>query len=153
MRIDMNVKGDKELERQLQRIGDASADILETAARSGAQIVLNAARNNVKGQGLIITRTLSRSLHMETAEKSRFRAVINVGTNLVYAAIHEYGGIIRPKVKQFLRFVIDGRVIFAKAVQIPARPYLRPGYKENKQNVINEIREVMRIAILKAVKK
>jgi phage gpG-like protein len=48
---------------------------------------------------------------------------------VVYAAIHEYGGIITPKRAKVLRFEIGGKVIFSKYVVIPARPYFAPGIK------------------------
>lgn len=50
----------------------------------------------------------------------------DVGSNLVYAAIHEYGGTILPKKGKYLVFNIDGQTIFAKKVVIPKRPYLAP---------------------------
>lgn len=43
-----------------------------------------------------------------------------VGTNVEYAAIHHFGGAIKPKRAKALRF--GGR--FAKQVTIPARPFL-----------------------------
>lgn len=43
-----------------------------------------------------------------------------VGSNLEYAAIHQFGGIIRPKQAKALK--VGGRVV--SQVKIPARPYL-----------------------------
>ncbi|MCH4573103.1 phage virion morphogenesis protein [Achromobacter xylosoxidans] len=43
-----------------------------------------------------------------------------VGSNLEYAAIHQFGGIIRPKRAKALK--VGGRVV--SQVKIPARPYL-----------------------------
>ena len=43
-----------------------------------------------------------------------------VGTNVIYAGIHQFGGTIKPKRAKALRF--NGR--FAKQVTIPARPFL-----------------------------
>lgn len=55
---------------------------------------------------------------------------VRIGTNLVYAAIHEFGGIITPKNGEFLVFEVEGfggwtDKVFARQVEIPARPYLR----------------------------
>ena len=50
----------------------------------------------------------------------------DVGTNLVYARIHEYGGTIYPKHGKYLVFTINGQKIFATKVKIPKRPYLKP---------------------------
>jgi len=50
---------------------------------------------------------------------------VTVGTNVVYAAIHQLGGTIRPKSGQFLKFPgPDGAPVFARQVEIPARPFL-----------------------------
>jgi phage virion morphogenesis protein len=61
------------------------------------------------------------------------RSVI-VGTNVVYARIHQEGGTvsvpeIRPRRASVLRFVVHGQVVYARrarahSVRIPARPYL-----------------------------
>lgn len=54
-----------------------------------------------------------------------------VGSRLIYAAIHEYGGEIRPVRARFLRFQIGDKIIFTKGpVLIPARPYLKPALDE-----------------------
>lgn len=45
---------------------------------------------------------------------------VEVGSNLVHAAIHQFGGVIRPRAAKLLMF--RGHV--AKSVDIPARPYL-----------------------------
>lgn len=50
--------------------------------------------------------------------------VAEVGSSLVYAAIHQFGGTIVPKNAEALVFRIGGRTIRAKKVEIPARPYL-----------------------------
>lgn len=47
-----------------------------------------------------------------------------VGSALVYAAVHQYGGTVKAKVKNFLKFNVGGRWASKKAVAIPARPYL-----------------------------
>jgi phage gpG-like protein len=46
------------------------------------------------------------------------------GSGLIYAAIHQVGGVIRPVNSRFLVFNgVDG-LVFATQVTIPARPYL-----------------------------
>lgn len=47
-----------------------------------------------------------------------------IGTGLVYARIHQRGGKIVPKSKKALRFVAGGKVVFARSVTMPARPYM-----------------------------
>ena len=53
-----------------------------------------------------------------------------VGTDKVYGAIHQFGGTIRPKTKKALMFRLGPRLVMAKSVFIPARPYLGFGYKD-----------------------
>lgn len=48
-----------------------------------------------------------------------------IGSNLKYARIHQYGGIIRPKKAKALKFQLaDGTWAVVKKVVMPARPYI-----------------------------
>ena len=49
---------------------------------------------------------------------------VTVGTGLIYAAIHQFGGTIRPKSADRLVFQVGNQLVFATKVTIPARPYL-----------------------------
>lgn len=52
---------------------------------------------------------------------------IGAGSNVVYAKIHEFGGTIKPKHGQYLKFSVPGGgFVSAKQVHIPARPYVKP---------------------------
>lgn len=57
-----------------------------------------------------------------------------IGTNVVYAPIHEFGGVIRAKNSPYLRFKIGDRWVSKKQVTIPARPFLRTGVQANIDN-------------------
>lgn len=47
------------------------------------------------------------------------------GTNKVYAGVHQFGAVIRPRTKRSLAFrLADGKFVLTKKVTIPARPYL-----------------------------
>lgn len=76
------------------------------------------------GKTLVDTATLRNSIHGK-ADASGFA----VGTNLKYAATHQFGDpgrTIRAKKSKFLRFQVDGTWVRKKSVRIkiPARPYL-----------------------------
>jgi phage virion morphogenesis protein len=47
-----------------------------------------------------------------------------VGSGLIYAAIHQFGGTIVPKSADRLAFRIGNRQVFARKVTMPARPYI-----------------------------
>jgi phage virion morphogenesis protein len=49
---------------------------------------------------------------------------VAIGTNKIYAAIHQFGGTVLPRKGDFLVFKLGGRLIFARKVVIPARPFL-----------------------------
>jgi len=64
----------------------------------------------------------------------------SLGTNVVYGAIHEYGGTIRAKRVQYLKFKISGRWVSAKQVIIPARPFLTPIVEGKKTKLMDIIK-------------
>lgn len=49
-----------------------------------------------------------------------------ISTNVIYAKIHEFGGIIKAVRAPFLVFKIGDRLIRTKSVRIPPRPYMGP---------------------------
>ncbi len=60
--------------------------------------------------------------------------LVNIGTNVIYGRIHEFGGRITPISAPYLRFkTLDGHWHSVKEVNIPARPFLRPAI-ENSDN-------------------
>jgi phage gpG-like protein len=85
------------------------------------------------GQTLVLSGDLQTSVHAETTPSS-----VEIGPersfgSAVYAAIHQFGGTIRAKVKKALHF--GGRIV--ASVYIPARPYV--GFDEPDQNRMAEI--------------
>ena len=49
---------------------------------------------------------------------------VEVGSGKIYAAIHQFGGTILPKSGGRLVFRMGNRIVQARSVTIPARPYL-----------------------------
>lgn len=62
-------------------------------------------------------------------------ASVEVGNNVVYGAIHQFGGTIKPKSAPALVFSLGGATVFAQEVTIPARPYLGVS-KEDEQEIL-----------------
>ena len=52
---------------------------------------------------------------------------VRVGSAKIYAGVHQFGATILPKKGKSLVFHLGKRVVFAKRVTIPARPYLGIG--------------------------
>lgn len=61
---------------------------------------------------------------------------VHVGTNVIYAAIHQLGGTIVPKNATHLYFRMGGRLIKADKVTLPARPFL--GISRDDETMISE---------------
>ena len=157
--ISMEVIGLPEFAAALARLGAvAAAKNLDLAGVAGALPIRNAAAEGAPKK----TRTLSRSIHIGRHTElspgfssgegysdiggpapTRNEVELHIGTNLVYAAIHEFGGVITPKKAKALSFEIGGELIFAKSVHIPARPYLRPAFDTNLEKAKSEIAVVL----------
>lgn len=62
-----------------------------------------------------------------------------VGTNRIYAGIHQHGGQIIPKNADALRFKINGKFVTVKSVTMPKRSFLgvSEGDKEAIKNTLN----------------
>lgn len=84
-----------------------------------------------KGKILTLRGYLRRYIHYQIPDAN----TVEVGSNLKYAAIHQFGGTIRPKAGKALSF--GGR--FVRSVTIPARPYLGISVQDDKA-----IREIIR---------
>lgn len=92
-----------------------------------------------------------------THKVDRPRVMVQIGTNVKYAAIHEYGGTIKhPGGTAY--FVRDGKAVFisnaaaagknyprtrAHSITMPARPFLRPAIKDERQRTMQVITETV----------
>lgn len=132
--IRVHVAGIAEVETALARLSTFQAStLLEALARliresarerliSGGPAPDGAAwAPNKEGRTPILHRTgaLARSIDYRVAGDQAI-----VGSGLVYAAIHQFGGTIVPKSKPALVFRIGGRLVRTKKVTMPARPYI-----------------------------
>jgi len=128
------------LERKLKHLAAlARADVLENALTAGALEIENAAKEKAP----YLTGTLRRSLHTETDEKSDRRVSVLVGTDLEYAAMQEFGGVVTPKTAKMLAVEVEGKMVFAKSVTIPAHPYLRPAFDEQRGAAVDVFRQAI----------
>lgn len=112
------------------------------------------------------TGRLRNSIHYRVSAEGTGKFSAMVGTNVKYAKIHEFGGIIRAKNKPWLsfpsrrgitHFTAAGKLMkggFAgagrkvswgwvqvKQVKIPARPFLRPSLERKRPEVFHDFAE------------
>lgn len=139
------------LNRTFNRLGKAATG---AAARrvvgAGAKVIQDAARANVRAK---LNRNSRGRLEADITTEFTSDSEATVGPRtVVYRFIHEFGGIITPKRARLLRFEVDGRVVFARRVTIPARPYMRPAYDAKKRAAQEAMRKQVEAEIANAVK-
>lgn len=116
--------------KTLNKGADAGAFVIQTHARINVRNKLN--RDSVG--------TLANSIQVETVKATDEVVEKAVGSPLVYAAIHERGGLIKAQNVKYLHWVTrDGQHHQAKEVFIPARPYLRPAVDEHGDEIIDAV--------------
>lgn len=121
VKIDLNKS---EVEAAIAQAIDAlSASNLINAQTNAAQVYMVGIRDRAPR----LTGRLAVSFYVAQTDSN----TVSVGSDLVYAPIHEYGGRIVAKNASSLRFVVDNRVVFVRSVNIPARPYVLPTFEQD----------------------
>lgn len=165
MNLNIKVVGDKATADALNRLGkDFSSKAMLRAVLSGAEIL----RTRMRQLAPYLTGTLRRSIHI--GGQSGFspgpsysdiggqvvtpdRVGVEVGTNIIYGPIQEFGGTIKAKNAPYLVFrTKDGAWHSVKSVQIPPTAYMRGSYLEKKPDVIMEIDMALDAMIRHALK-
>lgn len=127
MEIDLDevLEGLDKLERRSPEMLD---HVVATLADAGMGYVQE---HKLSGQ-VLKRRTGDLATKMRTqATRRGVHEVIAGGADVPYAAIHEFGGEIRPKRGRYLRFrTPDGAYHTVERVFIPARPYMSTGMNE-----------------------
>ena len=115
---------------------------LKKAALAGGFVIEGNAKINVektfssKSTG---SAGLGGSIQTVVSKSSDKIAEVDVGPTVIYGRIHELGGVILPVHAKLLSWVDNGKRIFAKRVQIPARPYLRPAVDEHEKEIAQAV--------------
>lgn len=138
-----------EFEAKIHAMTDAvKGEMLMEAALAGARDIETQAKINVpKRSG-----NLSRSIHVEPGASTANSAVATVGTNVVYAAMIEYGyhgpeavkahfRTIKEAFGRRLKFPVTAHVnAFVRQINRAAQPYMRPALDTTRAQVVATIR-------------
>lgn len=123
----------KKFRRLIKKNPTLSRDILSFISEA---VVNRTVRHHLSGQTLKRqTGTLAKSINY----KLQNDYVSKVGSNVVYAPIHEFGGEIRPVNAKALTFKVKDQWVTTQKVNMPARPYLRPALDYVMENESKEI--------------
>jgi HK97 gp10 family phage protein len=127
------------------------------ALMKGGDVFERGAKSRIRKRGLIDTGNLRASTTAEPDPRARHARVL-VGPKTVYAAIHEFGGTVQPSVTPRMRGwawamyretgegVYRGIALTRKKklnINIPARPYMRPTFDQDKKAAIKAIRKAL----------
>ena len=143
---------------------DLAEDLREAASPEGLNRSLNAMMKGLTSEarkfmllsyrrsGLgVQTNRLKGSLMASALTGSRqIGIVMRAGdrSQVVYAAIHEFGGTIVPVNGQYLTFKGSKGWARVQSVTIPARPYVKPALDQLSRRVPDDMRAVLRAKIL-----
>ena len=162
--MNLTFKGGKEFARFLKQLpGAVSAEILETSLMAGGQIIVARAQEKCpkpaerRRPGTV---RLADSIRATLKEKDAAHAIVNVGTNVPYAHLVEYGHQIVARGPNRGRISVTtvsrtGRVSVRSVMGpaqrqttgargfVAARPFLRPAFDESREQVVSRIGQVM----------
>jgi HK97 gp10 family phage protein len=121
--------------------GKVAAALRQAVEAEAIKLTAYVKEQKLSGQALKTqTGTLQRSINYQLQDEGD-RIAATVGTNLVYAGIHEYGGttrahVIEAREAKTLAFQMGGQDVFFKRVNhpgshMPERSFLRSSLEEN----------------------
>ncbi len=118
------------------------------AVKEGAQIFEDAIKDALSGPSPsspgsppgMDTGNLKDSVHTVETSDDTDNPIATVGTDCIYAHIHEYGGTIRAINGPYLHFkTSDGKWVKISQVTMPPRPVWRPTYDKLKEAIQQHI--------------
>ncbi len=148
------IGGDR-LKEKLDKVYPAAqAEILASMQRIVIALTRKIKAEKLSGQVLKnVTGTLRRSITPSVNASGAGIVLGRVGTNVEYAAIHEFGGktpphVIEPKKAQALAFFMGGKQVFAKRVNhpgsvIPERSFMRTALEEMRPEIREEFQNAL----------
>jgi HK97 gp10 family phage protein len=129
------IVGFEELKRKLEKLGASVAkEKVLTAVQAGALLIENQAKSNAP----VVTGTLRRSIHHETADTNSDTAAVDIGTDLVYARRIEFG--------------FSGRDSLGRLYNQAPNPYLRSAAESKKEEAIREAAAALKDLVTAAVR-
>lgn len=85
--------------------------------------------------------------HLSAIQSSHSSTEARWGSNRIYAAIHQFGGVIKAKTSKGLAFTLaNGDGVITQSVTMPARPFLGIN-DDNKDDIIHRVREYVNTAL------
>lgn len=123
LRLSLPTPGDNALRRLERRLPAVLRDSLEQSLECSLEVARQTLGSRVRpgGSGQLAASLSSRASGQGLSLEGELYS------ELSYAGIQEYGGLIQAQRANYLRFQVEGRWVLARRVLVPARPYLTPG--------------------------
>lgn len=139
--LTLTLTGDADVVALLQGVAaDLQGPAMAAGLIAAALPIVNAAKEKAPKKST----NLARSIHAGEPEVGASGGRIEVGTDMIYARIQEYGGEIEAKEGGWLVFQIGGHWVRVKSVTLKAQPYLRPAFDEKSAAAQHEFAIVVR---------
>ena len=159
--LDIIINGAKEVAEKLQQAAEKSAVAMRKGLKRSAIIIEGEAKRIIyAGHPDHLKGDKGRLRGSITHQVDESGLTAKIGSNVIYARIHELGGVIKPKGHPFLAIPMPGvkgsprdhddlhlatslkgqymlmtndgevKYLLRRSVTIPARPYLKPAFEE-----------------------
>ena len=144
--VKVEIKGDRELSIKFKKNAVATPKNLKRAiGRSLALLQRGIHRRLTSGNPLNVNTGRLRESIVKKIVAGKFPYGV-IGSNVIYARIHELGGEIRPVRAPYLYFniggtrkggkIAGGSWVRTKLVRMPKRPYMAPTFEENVPKIL-----------------
>ena len=130
---------DKEIRRKLAQVETAvRVEATKKGLHALALFLIGHIKVNIVNRKLVDTGNLLGSVQEDELVVFSDGGYVMFGPHTVYAAIHEFGGVILPTNGPYLVFKgKDGNWVMTKSVHMPARPYIRPALDEHGKEALD----------------
>lgn len=138
-------EGSDDVIRRFNEVGVEMQDgIAKTIMLLTFKLQAKVQSEKLSGQVLGTRSNVLRSSINSKVQQYKNSVVGTVGTNVKYAAIHEYGGVINAKNAPYLKFKIGNKWISKKSITMPERSFLRSALKDMTPEIQEAIMTTLR---------
>lgn len=137
--LEFDILGLPEVQKALRDSPRRTQKALEAAMHASVHVVKENVQKKLDND--VLQRRSSPGLFgsVNTRVRRNGRAYTGIiGTHLIYARVHEFGAVIRPRSKDgWLQFrTADGGWVRTKRVRIPKRPVWVPAFRESRERIV-----------------